>query len=67
VRNSLSDMAIRIPRTFPRGILILSPFALRLAFPTLLAGRDSCDYYGDSVTMSLSAFRPSPVPLVRYV
>src|SRR5258708_215962 len=29
----------------------LSPFALRLVFPVLLAGRHSCDYYGDSVPM----------------
>jgi len=26
----------------------LDPFALQTAFPSSLAGRDSCDYYGSS-------------------
>ena len=37
----------------------LSPFALWLAFPTALVGRDARDYYGDSVTMWLSPVRQS--------
>jgi len=40
----------------------LSPFALRLAFPALLAGHNSCDYYGDSVPMRLAPGRGSHVP-----
>ena len=36
----------------------LSPFAMCAAFPR-------SDYYEDSVTMSLAAFRPSRVPAVR--
>jgi len=36
--------------------------ALRLAFPVLLAGRDSCDYDGDSVPMRLAPGRGSRVP-----
>jgi hypothetical protein len=40
----------------------LSPLALRLAFPVLLAGRYSCDYYGDSVPMRLAPGRGSRVP-----
>jgi hypothetical protein len=39
----------------------LSPFPLRLAFPGSLRGRNSPKYYGDSVTLSVSAFRPSRI------
>src|SRR5947209_20619527 len=40
----------------------LSPLALRLAFPALLAGRHSCDYDGDSVPLRLAPGRGSHVP-----
>ncbi len=40
----------------------LLPFALRTAFPSSLAGRDSGDYYGHSVTMGLAPVRPSRIP-----
>jgi hypothetical protein len=49
-----------------RGAGNLSPFVLWLAFPTVLAGRDSCGYYGDSVPLSLAAGRESRIPLVRH-
>jgi hypothetical protein len=39
----------------------LSPFALRLGFPALLAGRHSCDYDGDSVPVG-SRLVGDPVP-----
>ena len=41
----------------------LLPFPLRQAFPDSLVGRDSHEYYGSSVTMSLSAFRRSRIPV----
>lgn len=37
----------------------LCPFALFLAFPGSLAGRDSRDYYGHSVTVGLAPLRRS--------
>ena len=40
----------------------LSPFALCMALPCSLVGRNSHDYYGDSVTIGLSSLRPSHVP-----
>ena len=41
----------------------LDPFPLCLAFPDSLVGRDSHEYYEGSVTMSLSAFRRSRIPV----
>jgi hypothetical protein len=37
------------------------PFALQLAFPTFLAGRDSCDYYGGSELIGLASRRVSRI------
>ena len=39
----------------------LTPFALWTAFPSALAGRDSCDYYGASVAIGLASRRRSRV------
>src|SRR6266536_2763305 len=36
---------------------------VRTALPSSLAGRDSCDYYGPSVTIGLAPRRPSRIPL----
>ena len=41
----------------------LLPFPLYLAFPGSLVGRDSYEYYGSSVAMSLSAGRRSRIPV----
>jgi hypothetical protein len=45
--------------TFVKGVLWPDfsgcPFALRLAFPIFLAGRDSCDYYGGSERVGLAS------------
>jgi len=41
----------------------LCPFALQTAFPSSLAGRDSCDYYGHYVAMGLAPDRRSHVRL----
>ena len=43
----------------------LCPFALWTAFPSSLAGRDSCDYYGHSVAIGLAPRRRSRVRLRR--
>ena len=40
----------------------LVPFALRLAFPTSLVGRDSHDYYETSVAVALAGGRRSRIP-----
>jgi hypothetical protein len=45
----------------------LRPFALCVAFPRSLVGRDSDDYYGLSVTIGLAPHRPSRFPSVRDV
>ena len=45
----------------------LSRFALRLAFPGSLVGRDPHDYYRDSVALALAGGRRSHIPFVRYV
>ncbi len=37
----------------------LTPFALWLAFPTALGGRDATDYYGVSVAIGLASRRRS--------
>jgi hypothetical protein len=42
-------------------LLHLAPLALRTAFPSSLAGRDSGDYYGASVAMGLAPDRRSHV------
>jgi hypothetical protein len=39
----------------------LFPLALWTAFPSSLAGRDSCDYYGNSVAIGLASRRRSHV------
>jgi hypothetical protein len=39
----------------------LAPFALRTAFPSPLAGRDSGDYYGACVALGLAPLRRSHV------
>ena len=41
----------------------LSAFPLCLAFPGSLVGHDSHEYYADSVTLGLTACRPSRIPL----
>jgi len=41
----------------------LFPFALQAAFPPPLAGRYSCDYYGNSVAIGLASLRRSRVRL----
>ena len=41
----------------------LCPFALWTAFPSSLAGRDSCDYYGHCVAIELAPLRRSHVRL----
>jgi hypothetical protein len=41
----------------------LCPFALRTAFPSSLAGRDPCDYYGHCVAIGLASLRRSHVRL----
>ncbi len=41
----------------------LCPFALWTAFPSPLAGRDSCDYYGHCVAIGLAPLRRSHVRL----
>jgi hypothetical protein len=41
----------------------LCPFALWTAFPSPLAGRDACDYYGHSVAIGLAPRRRSHVRL----
>jgi hypothetical protein len=41
----------------------LCPLALRTAFPSSLAGRDSCDYYGHCVAIGLASLRRSHVRL----
>ena len=45
----------------------LAPFALWTAFPSSLAGRYACDYYGASVTHEARASMDDPtfVPVVR--
>jgi len=43
----------------------LCPFALWTAFPSSLAGRDSCDYYGHCVAVGLAPRRRSHVRLCR--
>jgi hypothetical protein len=55
--------AVRISRTSPRwSSAHLSPFALCPALPGALGGRDSADYYGDSVALGLAPRRRSRVP-----
>jgi hypothetical protein len=49
--------------TFPSLLAHLSPFPLCLAFPGSLVGRNSYEYYGDSVTLGLTACRPSRIPV----
>ena len=58
-------LVVRISRlySFLNSLQHLSPFPLYLAFPGSLVGRDSYEYYGDSVTMSLLAGRPSRIPV----
>ena len=43
----------------------LFPFALWTAFPSALAGRDSCDYYGNCVAIGLASRRRSHVRRCR--
>jgi hypothetical protein len=45
----------------------LSRFPLYAAFRRSLVGRDSDEYYRDSVTLRLAPGGPSQVPFVRYV
>ncbi len=40
----------------------LVPFALRLAFPISLVGRDAHDYYETSVAVALASGRRSHIP-----
>ena len=55
--------AFRISRTSPRWLSDhLSPFALYTALSCSPDGRDSVDYYGDSVTLGLAPRRRSRVP-----
>ena len=46
---------------------LLPTFALWLAFPTSLGGRDATDYYGGSVTLSLAGLRRSRSTVVNDV
>ena len=41
----------------------LFPFALWTAFPSSLAGRDACDYYGNCVAIGFAPRRRSHVRL----
>jgi len=45
----------------------LAPFALWTAFPSPLAGRDSCDYYEASVTIRARALQAIPCSSLLYV
>jgi hypothetical protein len=58
-----ATLALRISRTaWLLNADHLCPFALQLAFPVLLAGRHSCDYYGHSVSLEVALRRKSHVP-----
>ena len=58
-------LVVRISRlySFLDSLSHLSPFPLCLAFPGSLVGRDSYEYYGDSVTLGLAACRQSRIPV----
>ena len=64
----VSDLAFRNMRTsrLPASSHLFS-FALQAAFPLSLAGRNSRDYYENSVTIGLAPLRRSRVPSPRNV
>ena len=64
----ISDLAFRNMRTsrLPTSSHLFS-FALQAAFPLSLAGRNSRDYYENSVTLGLAPLRRSRVPSPRNV
>jgi hypothetical protein len=64
----ISDLAFRNMRTSRLSTPShLFSFALQAAFPLSLAGRDSRDYYENSVTLGLAPRRRSRVPSPRNV
>jgi len=57
------DVAFCIAHTSPvPGHRHLVPFALRLAFPISLVGRDAHDYYETSVAVGLAPRKRSHIP-----